>query len=91
MDVIKTVGDLKPIVSILNKPRTIVSLWTECLFLCLKHYEFKTAQVNSDENISDYSSRHPFAHPQEKNQYLNEYISFVYIKQATKNDKTPQN
>ena len=91
MDVIKTVGDQKPIVSILNKPRTIVSLCIKRLFLCLKRYEFKTAQVNSDENISGYSSRYPFAHPQENNQYLNENISFVYIKQATKSDKTPQN
>ena len=56
----------------------------------------------SNENISDYSSRHSFPHPQENNQYLKEYVSFVCksacpkaltlndIKQATKNNKTLQ-
>ena len=89
----------KPITSILNKPKTIVPLYIEHLILCLQGYGFKITHMSSNENISDNSSRHPFAHPQESNQYLKEYVSFVCknecpkaltlddIKQAAKNGK----
>ena len=92
----------KPITTILNKCKTIVPLHIERLILCLQGYDFKIAHISSNENISDNSSRHPFAHPQESNQYLKEYISFVCknacpkaltlddVKQAAKNDKTLQ-
>ena len=95
-------SDHKPIVNILNKPKTIVPLGIECLILHLQSYDFKIVHISSNENISDYSSRDPFAHPQENNQYLKEYVSFICknacpkaltlndIKQATKNDKTLQ-
>ena len=95
-------NDHKPIVSILNKPKTIALLRTERLILRLQGYDFKIAHISSNENISDYSSRHPFAYLQESNQYLKEYVSFVCknacskaltlddIKQATENDKTLQ-
>ena len=95
-------SDHKPIVSILNKPRTIESSYIERLMLCLQGYHFKITHISSDENISDYSGRHPFAHLQENCQYLKESIKFVFknaclmaltrgdIKEATKNDKTPQ-
>ena len=68
---------------------------------CLQGYDFKITHISSDENISDYSNRHPLAHPQENNQYQ-EYISFVYkntcpkaltvdnIKNVTENDKMSQ-
>ena len=95
-------SDHKPIVSILNKPKTLVPLRIERLILRLQDYDFKIPHISSNENISDYSSKHPFAHPLENNQYLKEYVSFVCkntcpksltlndIKQATKNDKTLQ-
>ena len=70
-------SDHKPIVSILNKPKTIVALSIERLILRLQGYDFKIAHISSNENISDYSSRHPFAHPQENNQCLKEYVDFV--------------
>ena len=68
---------------------------------CLQGYEFKIGHISSDENISDYSRRHPLAQPQENNQYQ-EYISFVYknacpkaltvgnIKKVTENNKMSQ-
>ena len=95
-------SDHKPTVSILNKPKTTVPLRIESLILWLQRYNFKIGHISSNENISDYSSRHLFAHPQESNQYLEEYVSFVCknacpkaltlndIKQATKNDKKYQ-
>ena len=60
-------SDHKPIVSISNKPKTIVPLGIERLILHLQGYNFKIAHISSDENISDYSSRHPLAHTQENN------------------------
>ena len=95
-------SDHKPFVSILNKPRTIESSYIERLMLCLQGYHFKITHISSDENISDYSGRHPFVHLQENCQYLKESIKFVFknacpkaltiddIKESTKNDKTPQ-
>ena len=70
-------SDHKTILSILNERINIVSVHTERLILCLQAYDFKITHISSDENISDYSSRLPFAHTQENNQYLKEYISFV--------------
>ena len=92
----------KPIVSILNKPKSIAPLHIERLILRLQGYDFEIAHISSNENISDYSNRYLFAHPQENKQYLKDYVSFACknacpktstldnIKQATKNDKTLQ-
>ena len=77
-------SDHKPIVCILNKPKTIVPLSIERLILRLQGYDFKIAHISSNENISDYSSRHPFAHPLENNQYLKEYVGFVCKNPCTK-------
>ena len=43
----------------------------------LQGYDLKTAHKNSNKNVLDYASRHPFTHPGESNQYLKEYFSFV--------------
>ena len=95
-------SDHKPIVSILHNTRTILPFYIERLILLLQGYNFKTAHTSWNENISDYSSRYPFAHCQENNQYLKEYVSSVCknacpntlnldnTKHAMKNDKTLQ-
>ena len=92
----------KSIVTILKKPRTKVSLLIERLIIYLQGFDFKIAHISSNENVSDYFSRHTFAHPQDNNQYLKEYVNFVCknacpknltlgdITQVTKNDKTLQ-
>ena len=68
----------------------------------LQDYDIKIAHISSNKNTSDYSSMRPYAHPQENNQYLKEYVSFVCknacpkaltlddIKQAMKSDKVLQ-
>lgn len=95
-------GDQKSIVTILNKRRTMVSLRTEHLIFCLQDYGVKITHISIDKNISHCSCRRHFAYLLENNQYLKEYINFVYknacskaltlddIKQATEKDKTHQ-
>ena len=68
--------DRQPILSILNKPKNVLLLCIEHLILLLQGYGFNIADICSNENISYYFSRHPFAQPQEKKQYLKEYNSF---------------
>ena len=56
-------SDHKPIVSILNKPKTIVLLCIERLILHLQGYNFKIAHISSNKNMSDYSSTPPGKQP----------------------------
>ena len=72
-------SDHKPIVSILNKPKTIVPLRIERLILRLQGYYSEIAHINSNENIAHYCKN---ACP--KALTLND------IKQAMKNEKTLQ-
>ena len=82
-------SDHKPIVSILNKPKTIVALSIERLILRLQGYDFKIAHISSNENISDYSSRLLYFSFVCKNA-CPKALTLNDIKQATKNDKTLQ-
>ena len=52
-------------------------------------YDIKIAHISSNENISDYSSRHPFTQSQKNKQYFQRvWLDMILIKQTAKNDKT---
>lgn len=95
--------DHKALVNIMNNPKATVPLRIERLTLRLQGYNFIVKYVKSDENISDYSSRHPHEKPDlepgnSTEQYINhisEYakpnaITMEDIKRETKKDKICQ-
>ena len=90
-------------VNILNNPKAKVPLRIERLTLRLQGYEFDLKHISSEQNISDYSSRHPFDTCATKNNENEKYVNFVSkfacpnaitldeIKHETKRDEMLQN
>ena len=69
-------NDHKAIVNLLNNPNSTIPLRIERMILRIQGYNFQLKYVKSDENISDYMSRHP--HDKQPEQNINEkYVNFV--------------
>jgi len=96
-------NDYKALMNILNNPRSTILLRIERLTLRLQGYQFLLKHVKSDDNISDYPSRHTYdtadgtvAETTEENvNQLAEYacpnaLTLDNIRQATKSDKLCQ-
>ena len=92
-------NDHKVLVNILNNPKSTTPLRIERLALRLQHYRFILKHVKSEENISDYPSRHP--HEKADNaivEIIEEYVNTLTayscpnaltledIREATKSD-----
>jgi len=93
-------NDHKALVNILNNSKSTIPLRIERLTLRLQGYQFKLKHVKSDDNISDYSSRHPYDVADESDsetteEYVNEIAAYACpnaltldnIRQATVTDK----
>ena len=92
-------NDHKALVNILDNPKSTIPLRIERLALRLQHYRFILKHVKSEENISDYPSRHP--HEKADNaivEIIEEYVNTLTayscpnpltledIREATKSD-----
>ena len=53
-------NDHKALVHLLNNPNATIPLRIERMVLRMQGYNFQLKHVKTDENISDYMSRHPF-------------------------------
>lgn len=96
-------NDHKALVNILNNPKSTIPLRIERLTLRLQGYQFVLKHVKSDDNISDYPSRHPYDTADESvaettEEYVNQLAEYSCpnaltldnIRQATKYDKLCQ-
>ena len=96
-------NDHKALVNILNNPKSTIPLRIERLTLRLQGYQFLLKHVKSDDNISDYPSRHPFETADETSagtteEYVNQLVEYACpnaltldnIRQATRSDKLCQ-
>ena len=92
-------NDHKSLVNILTNPKSNIPLRIERLALRLQHYDFTLQHVKSEDNISDYPSRHPHDSPDDEisesvEEYVNEItvhacpnaLTLSYIEEATKHD-----
>ena len=95
--------DHKSLVNILTNPKSNIPLRIERLALRLQHYDFTLNHVKSEDNISDYPSRHPHDTPDDElsdtvEEYVNEItvqscpnaLTLEDIQEATKADPTLQ-
>ena len=71
-------NDNKAIVNLLNNPKSTVPLRIEKMTLRLQGYEFDLKYVKSEDNISDYPSRHPFQRCI-NDQEMEEFVDLVGI------------
>ena len=68
--------DHKALIHIMNNPKCNIPLRIERMMLRLQRYNFDWKFTKIDENISDYTSRHPLETAQ-KNSSVEHYINFV--------------
>lgn len=96
-------NDHKALVNILNNPKSTIPLRIERLSLRLQGYQFLLKHVKSEDNISDYPSRHPHDMAEDTvtettEEYVNQLAEYACpnaltldnIRQATKADKLCQ-
>ena len=57
-------NDHKALINLLNNPNATIHLRIERMSLRLQGYNFQMKHVKGEENISDYSSRHPVSSSQ---------------------------
>ena len=77
-------NDHKALMHILNNPRANVPLRIERLTLRLQGYDFTLKHVMSEQNIADYSSRHPYRAKTDELSTTESYINFVANYQCPK-------
>ena len=93
----------KSLVNILTNPKSHIPLRIERLALRLQHFDFTLNRIKSEDNISDYSSRHPHDKPDEEiSEIVEEYVNAITmtacpnaltlddIREATNSDATLQ-
>ena len=70
-------NDHKALINILNNKKRQIPLRIERMLLRLQDYDFEAKHVSSDNNISDYASRHPVDQPKFATNYIESYVNMV--------------
>lgn len=70
-------NDHKALINILNNNKRKIPLRIERMLLRLQDYDLEAKHVSSDDNISDYTSRHPVDQPKSTNSYVETYVNMV--------------
>lgn len=70
-------NDHKALINILNNNKSKLPLRIERMLLRLQGYEFEAKHVNSEQNISDYASRHPVDEARATTTYVETYVNMV--------------
>ena len=69
-------NDHKALVSLLKNPNAKIPLRIERMVLRLQNYDFELIYVKGENNISDYTSRHPTG-PASDTDINEKYVNFV--------------
>lgn len=70
-------NDHKALYQIFNNPKCQVPLRIERMLLRLQAYDFKFLYIKGENNISDYTSRHPVEKVETTKNNVEEYVHFV--------------
>lgn len=71
------INDNKSLVIILNNPKANPPARIERMVLRLQEYTFNADYVTSQDNISDYLSRHPGPMSIDSTNYIEEHVNFI--------------
>ncbi|XP_057308107.1 uncharacterized protein LOC130645992 [Hydractinia symbiolongicarpus] len=71
------INDNKSLVTILNNPKAKPPARIERMVLRLQEYTFNAEYVTSQDNISDYLSRHPGRMSIDLTNYIEEHVNFI--------------
>ena len=71
-------NDHKALINLLNNPNATIPLRIERMSLRLQGYDFEMKHVKGEENISDYSSRHPVSPSQTSDEStIEKYVNMI--------------